>query len=303
MHILKHILTITTALLVLLGTVACGGKEVPEFDQDRSFDYLLAQCAFGPRNPGSEGHKKCLDYLESELRKYADKVSLQQFQYSYGPGRRQALGTNIIANLWSQKGQRVLLCAHWDTRPWADYDPNPEKREQPIIGASDGASGVAVLLEIAALVHAHEPKYGVDIVLFDAEDAGISGDDRSWAIGSREFARNKDPRYSPVYGILLDLIGDADLQIYIERNSMDFAPEIVNKVWDRAAKLGIKEFIRAPRHRITDDHLPLLEVGIQCIDIIDFDYAYWHTTEDTPDKCSAGSLGKVGRVVTSLLYE
>ena len=303
MGIVKYLFMMVAGVTILFCTITCGGKEIPEFDQNKAFEYLKKQCDFGPRNPGSEGHSTCLEFLTTELQKYADNVSFQQFQFTFGPDRKSALGTNIIANFGGQKGQRILLCAHWDTRPWADYDPDLNKRSLPILGASDGASGVAVLLEVARLLHEYEPKYGVDIVLFDAEDSGEGGNDRSWALGSREFAKKKDPRYNPSYGLLLDLIGDADLQLYIERNSQDYAPDIVKKVWNRAAQLGISEFIPVPRHRMTDDHIPLLEVGIQCIDIIDFDYQYWHTTEDTPDKCSAASLGKVGRVVVSLLYD
>lgn len=289
------------AWVAILFSVSCSAGP-PRFDEKNAYQYLLRQCEFGPRVPGSEGHRACLAFLKQELSKYADRVIEQQFQHTFGAERRAALMTNLIANFWSQKTKRVLLCAHWDTRPWADYDPDPRNRRTPVLGANDGASGVAVLLEIARLLKEHEPRYGVDIVLFDAEDCGQEGDEQSWAVGARYFSRTIAPGYRPVFGILLDMVGDRDLEIYIEQTSYDNAREVVDLVWTRAQQLGVTEFIRRPKYRLVDDHLPLLDVGIRCIDIIDYDYPYWHTLQDTPDKCSAESLGKVGRVVVDVLY-
>jgi len=143
----------------------------------------------------------------------------------------------------------------------------------------------------------------VDIVLFDAEDSGTSGNNRSWALGSQAFAKEKDPFYQPHFGILLDMIGDSDLQIYIEQHSQQYAPQVVNLVWRKAEELGVSEFIRTQKFAMYDDHVPLLEVGIPCIDLIDYDYPYWHTVEDLPDKCSPESLGKVGRVLVAVIYQ
>lgn len=211
--------------------------------------------------------------------------------------------TNIIASFGLEKEERILLCAHWDTRPWADQDQTPENREKPILGANDGASGVAILLETARNIQKSEPRYGIDIILFDGEDAGIPGQSESYALGSQYFAKNKDIRYRPSFGILLDMVGDKDLQIYQEENSLEYAPQIVELVWNRAQKLVLPAFIPTPGYEVNDDHLPLIRVGIPCIDIIDFDYDYWHTLEDTPDKCSPESLEQVGMLVLSLLYE
>lgn len=211
--------------------------------------------------------------------------------------------TNIIASFGLQKTERILLCAHWDSRPWADQDPISENRDKPIVGANDGASGVAVLLEVARHLQLAEPKYGVDIVLFDGEDSGLPGQAESYALGAQHFAKNKDFRYRPKFGILLDMIGDKDLQIYQEKNSVNYAPQIVERIWDRAAELGSVPFHASLGYQVTDDHLPLLKVGIPCVDLIDFDYEYWHTLADTPDKCSPESLAEVGRLVLSLLYE
>ena len=295
--------TFLITLVILFFAVGCQGQTVPHFDEQKSFSYLEKQCEFGPRNPGSAGHKKCLTFLTAELRKYADRVTHQSFCYPLRSGQAPVTMTNVIANFQSTNTDRILLCAHWDTRPWADEDPNPSNRNKPVMGASDGASGVAVLLEIARLIHIYPPPYGIDIVFFDGEDYGVSGDNDSWAIGSREFAYHKSPSYNPQFGILLDLVGDKDQQIYIEGNSFRYAPEIVDRIWKKAAQLGIIEFIPEHGYEIMDDHIRLLEAGIPCIDIIDFDYQYWHTVEDTPDKCSPQSLANVGRVVTAVIYE
>jgi len=295
--------TFLITLLIFFFAGGCQGQTVPSFDEQKAFSYLEKQCEFGPRNPGSAGHKKCLAFLTAELRKYADRVSHQSFCYSLRPGQTPVTMTNVIANFQSTNTDRILLCAHWDTRPWADEDPNPSNRNKPVLGASDGASGVAVLLEIARLIHLYPPPYGIDIVFFDGEDYGVSGDNDSWAIGAREFAQRKSPSYNPQFGILLDLVGDKDQQLYMEGNSLRYAPEIVDRVWKKAEQLGVIEFISENGYEIMDDHIRLLEVGIPCIDIIDFDYQYWHTVEDTPDKCSPQSLANVGRVVTAVIYE
>ena len=303
---MQHALQMKIAIIVLLFVSifhGCKAQPLPQFDETRAYEHLIKQCAFGPRVPGTEGHKKCLEYLINELDKWADQVTTQKFTHSFGQPTTSVMATNIIAHFQPKKSDRILLGAHWDTRPWADEDPNLENRSKPVLGANDGASGVAVLLEIARLISLYKPKVGVDIVFFDAEDAGTAGNNKSWAVGSQVFAREKAIDYQPRFGIILDLIGDADLQIHIEQHSIMYAPHIVDLVWDKAENLGISEFIRTPKFAVFDDHVPLLEAGIPCIDVIDFDYPHWHTVEDTPDKCSAESLGKVGRTVIAVLYE
>lgn len=299
----KNHLTSFLLMIIIISTQGCRSQSLPQFDENRAYKYLVKQCEFGPRDPGSKGHKQCLEYLYNELNKWADQVKTQKFTHTFGQPAKSVIATNIIAHFQPQKSERVLLCAHWDTRPWADEDAKAANRSKPILGANDGASGVAVLLEIARLVSLYKPKMGVDIVLFDAEDSGTTGNNRSWAVGSQVFAKEKDFHYQPRFGILLDLIGDADLQIYVEQYSLQYAPHVVDLVWNKAEELGISEFIRTPKFAIYDDHVPLLEVGIPCIDVIDYDYPYWHTIEDTPDKCSAESLGKVGRTVVAVLYQ
>ena len=296
----KILTTFILAFTLLISS--CQSQVIPEFDQDNAFNFLKQQCEFGARVPGTENHKKCKDYLIETLRKYADRVTQQPFQTRIKPDEKLITCYNIIGNFYLENSKRLLLCAHWDTRPWADQDPNPANHNTPVIGANDGASGVAVLLEIARIIHILKPKYGVDIVFFDAEDFGSYGKNESWAQGSKHFAKTLSRNYHPEFGILLDLIGDSDQQLYIERNSYQYAQEIVDRVWNKADEMGIIEFIPEIKHDVYDDHLNLLQAGIQCIDIIDFDYTYWHTTNDTPDKCSPQSLGNVGRVLVELLY-
>lgn len=263
----------------------------------------MRQCEFGPRVPGSEAHGQCLNFLIQELQEFGARVTPQLFSKRL-PGNETSIKlTNIIASFRLQKSERILLCAHWDTRPWADQDPDPDNHSEPIIGANDGASGVAVLLEVARNIQLHEPHYGVDIILFDGEDSGLPGNDNSYALGSQFFAENKDYRYRPKFGILLDMVGDQDLQIYQERNSLNYAPDVVEFAWERARQLDLPSFVSSPRYQVTDDHLPLLNAGIPCIEIIDFDYQYWHTLDDQPNKCSAESLAQVGELILSLIYQ
>jgi Zn-dependent M28 family amino/carboxypeptidase len=274
--------------------------QVPNFNADSAFWFLEKQVSFGPRVPNSKSHEECKNFLYSEISKYADAVKLQEFTHSY-LGKSFKL-TNIIASFNLNSGFRVLLCAHWDSRPYADEEKEASKRIQPVPGANDGASGVAVLLEIARILKNNPPPIGVDIIFFDGEDLGISGDLENFCIGSKYFAKNKQANYLPQFGILLDMVGDKDLQIFKEENSMKYAPDVVNYVWSIARELGISEFKDQIKHNVYDDHIPLNEVGIRTIDIIDFDYPYWHTVEDTPDKCSPQSLEKVGRVLLNLIY-
>jgi Zn-dependent M28 family amino/carboxypeptidase len=201
----------------------------------------------------------------------------------------------------------VILSAHWDTRPWADQDVSAENREKPVPGANDGASGVAVLLEFARIFAAHPPPMGVDLIFFDAEDVGESGMSESFALGSQYFARNLPQGTSYRFAINFDMVGDRSLEIYREANSDAFAPALMDAVFRRARLLGYPQFIDEKVAGIYDDHMPLNEAHIPAIDLIDFNYPdhtnrYWHTLDDTPDKCSPESLKAVGTVILHLLY-
>lgn len=289
--------------LLLLGLAGCrlagmGASapvvSAPEFDGERAMEWLRRQVEIGPRVPGTESHQKAHQMLAEAL-----GPGTQEQEFTYLAAHTVVQMVNLIAQFGPKDGERILLCAHWDTRPFADQDPDPKNRSKPVPGANDGASGVAVLLEMARLFRAAPPPVGVTLVLFDGEDWGRTTE--TMFIGSRFFAQH--PLGGPFrYGILLDMVGDADLQIYRECYSQERAPEVVDRVWRAANELGIEAFRPSVGHRIQDDHLPLLERGIPVIDVIDFDYPYWHTIADTPDKCSARSLKHVGDVIRHVVY-
>lgn len=292
-NLLKGIFILLSIILITSEAFA-----KPAFNADQAFEYLKKQCAFGPRPPSSPAHKQTSDYLISELKKYSKDVTPQKFEKTIS-GKKLEL-VNIIAVFGTKSNKSILLSAHWDTRPFADQDKIQSNRNKPIIGANDGASGVAVLLELARIFHDNPPPVKVIIVLFDGEDYGKNSSDMF--LGSKYFAQNLPKNLNIDYGILLDMIGDKDLGIYKEGNSIIAAPEVVNKVWDLAKRLGLKQFQDKVKYDIMDDHIPLLQAGISCIDIIDFDYPYWHTVQDTVDKCSPNSLGVIGKLLTELIY-
>ena len=280
---------------------------VPEFDKDNAFRYLVEQCEFGPRNPNSNGYKQCLDYLQKTLTGFADTIFLQPFVLDDLVNEESYDLTNIIARFKADEPEQLLIGAHWDTRPWADEDPDPEKRNDPIIGANDGASGVAVVLELARILNASPPPIGVTLVLFDGEDMGRSGIPKSYAQGSLAFAKDL-PIEKPDEAIILDMIGDAELHIPIERFSYQQNRKLVKKLWGLAKELSLDAFESRIVHTIYDDHVPLwAEAKIPAIDIIDFNYPnsyanYWHTTQDLPENCSAESLGQVGTLLVHYIY-
>lgn len=301
----KFLVRRSAALAVLAAVLLIGCSamaERPKFDGEKAFELLKKQVDFGPRYSGIPGHAKTADFLFSELKKYSPAVIEQKFT-SEVDGKELEF-RNIIASFNLDAPEQVLLCAHWDTRTIADQEIDEDKRKQPILGANDGASGVAVLLEMARLFEEKPPEVGVVIVLFDGED--YSFPPHGMFIGSREFAKNWKKLTGGGefrYGILLDMIGDANLGIYRERLSENAAKEINDRVWQTAGKLGYAEYFNDElKHSIEDDHLSLIASGIKCIDVIDFDYAYWHTLEDTVDKCSAKSLQIVGDVITEVVY-
>ncbi|HWO56677.1 MAG TPA: M28 family peptidase [bacterium] len=292
---------IALTLLLALSAVACAAPQ-PTFDGDRAFADLARQVQFGPRIPGSGGHLQCVEWIIAQLRPLADSVWTQPFR-GVILGRSDTVAMmNIIARFNPDAGERILLSAHWDTRPHADFDPDSTLRAQPIAGANDGASGVAVLLELARLFDSMPPPIGVDLAFYDGEDSGDYGDSPGrWCQGSFHFAARLPARYR--WAINVDMIGDKDLTIPIEANSYRLAPELVDRVWSQAEKLGETAFQRARGSDVFDDHMPLLAKGITAINIIDFDYPHWHTTHDTIDKCAPASLTAVGRVLVGVVYD
>ncbi|MEP7027272.1 MAG: M28 family peptidase [Candidatus Eisenbacteria bacterium] len=292
----------TIALLLpvlLLALAGCTEKSAPPFDEARAFKDLATQVAFGPRVPGTPAHDRCRDWIAAELAKTGVTPVLQSFADTvYG----QAYAfTNVRARYGPHTGPWIVLGAHWDTRAIADNDPDPAKRSQPIPGANDGASGVAVLLEIARAFQAEAPPIGVELVFFDGEDLGRGGDVRGFSRGSKHYVGALEhPR--PALAIVLDMVGDKDLGLYYEVNSHQAARNLVDRLWAGAARVQAPGFIPEERHNVYDDHAPFLEAGIPGIDVIDFDYKAWHTTGDDLTQVSAGSLGQVGRTVLRYVY-
>lgn len=267
------------------------------FNAKRAFAYLEKQCEFGPRVPGTTIHQETGIYLFKELEKYADEVAFQHFEFQHQD--RTIKMNNILARFGEDSGGKVLLAAHWDTRPFADRDPDPANQNTPILGANDGASGVAVLLEIARVLKSKPPPMPVIIVLFDGEDYGRTVS--TMFLGSTHFAENMDG-WEADFGILLDMVGDRTLELPMEGYSWNAARALTEAIWRRAEELGLPAFQRRLGPAIMDDHLPLIQAGLPTINIIDFDYPHWHTVEDTPDKCSAESLEIVGRLVLDIIY-
>ncbi len=288
-------LFITTCILLL----SCVKKDLPTFNSERSFSYLKKQCDFGPRIPGSDAHEGCKEFIATTLDSLGAAVTLQEFSGTIR--NKEYTFTNIIGSYYPEKTKRIFIGAHWDSRFWADRDQDRTLWNEPVMGANDAASGVAVLLELAHILEDQEPNYGVDLLFFDAEDSGEYDVNETWCLGSQYFVDTyQGPK--PEYVIVIDMIGDADLDIQMEAFSYRNSTELVKKVWDNADQLGIKEFTTKMIQFIYDDHYPFLEAGYEAIDIIDLDYAYWHTTHDTPDKCSSQSLEKIGKVLVNLLY-
>jgi glutaminyl-peptide cyclotransferase len=256
-------------------------KSEPEyFDGQRALAHVETQVAFGPRTPGAAGHAQVLEWMRAELSAAGWDSRIQSADMLGHPVQ------NVIAHRGDEMPQ-IILAAHYDTRMHADNDPDPIKILEPVPGANDGASGVAVLLEFARVLP--NDSVPVWLVFFDAEDNGrIQGWD--WSLGSQAFVAELE--IHPEAVIIVDMIGDADLNIYIEQNSDQ---KLATDIWAVAAELGYEKiFIPEPKYSLIDDHLPFLQAGIPAIDIIDFDYPYWHTTEDTVEKVSAESLGIVG---------
>jgi Zn-dependent M28 family amino/carboxypeptidase len=281
----------------LAGAVAISGAPKSDFDGARAFDLLKRQCDFGPRPVGTMAHEKTRAYLVQAMRGVTDKTVTQDFAWKRN-GKSYQL-SDIIGVLNPDAAQKIMISAHWDTRPTADQDKTPANRSKPILGADDGASGVAVVLELARVLKAKKPKMGVIFMLFDGEDVGPNVD--NMFLGARYFAKRMG-EYKPDHMILIDMIGDSDLNVYKELNSVSSDRSLVQTVWNAAADLGYaKQFPSETKYNIEDDHIPVQEAGVPSIDLIDFDYPYWHTLQDTVDKCSPDSLTAVGRTLQAVV--
>lgn len=314
-------------ILMITGCTSCGGGQgnanppvVPTFDQDRAFADLQTQCNFGPRIPGSQAHTNCLEWLVGQLGG-ADRVVRQTFHTATPFGGPYDF-TNVLALFGQAKpGVPLLLCAHWDCRPKADEDPDPANRDKPVPGANDGASGVAVLLEIGRALVASPPPRPVILAFLDAEDSGKPDSSlqyEGFCIGAKHLGENwPDELAKPAEGVLLDLVGGDNvpnprlpprfggndiLDFPEEAYSLQFNQPLVSRVWETAARRGHSAFKQQEGRPIIDDHLPLNEGGIKVIDIIDFPPPEWHTIDDTPEHCSADALNQSGDTLMQLIY-
>jgi len=295
---------------VLLASLFAGCQDAapppPEFDGDRALAYVRTQLDFGPRIPGTDGHAKMAAWLDSLLRTRADTVVVQAWDHVSQDGKTLPL-RNLIARFNPQATTRLLFLAHWDTRPRADAAGSSDSTA-PVPGANDGASGVAILLSMADALKSRAPTIGVDLLFVDGEDYGDFGVDKDVLLGSRYYAKNPLPGPKPRFAVLLDMVGDAMLQLRQEGYSLTGAPDVVERVWKTAERLGYQTtFLNEPMSGMTDDHIALQGIGIPAIDLIDFDYgpnnAYHHSPEDTFDKVSARSLKVVGDVVMAVIRE
>jgi hypothetical protein len=276
-------------------------------DADRAFDYLVKVCDIGTRISGSEGMEKQQLLLTDHFTKLGAKVGLQTFDARHPTTGGPVRMSNLIVSWHPDSKERVLLCCHYDTRPLPDQDSNPNlARNGKFIGANDGASGVALYMELGHHMAALKPTYGVDFVFFDGEEL-VYGPNDPFFLGSEHFAKrykSDPPEHKYVYGVLVDMIGDKNLQIFQESNSLRYAPQLTRSIWSTAKALGVNEFVAREKHEVRDDHLALNQIAkIPSCDLIDFDYPHWHTTRDVPASCSGSSLAKVGKVLLTWLQE
>lgn len=329
---IKNISAIPVLLLVLTA-VACGNsksksdqteeadKEViqaPEFNADSAYHYIQAQADFGPRVPNTQAHKDCGDYIAAQLEKFGAKVYNQYADLTAYNGTTLK-ARNIIGAYKPESKKRVMLCAHWDSRPYADNDPDPKNHHTPILGVNDGASGVGVLLEIARQLQQEQPALGIDIIFFDAEDYGTpqfeSGYHTSdtWCLGSQYWGRTPHVKdYNARYGILLDMVGGKGSTFYYEGYSAATAHSQMKKIWKKAHELGYdKYFVKKDGGETIDDHIYVHRLArIPCVDIINYDEnnpqstfgSFWHTVDDTMENIDRNTLKAVGQTVMGVIY-
>lgn len=277
-------------------------KDAGVLDAKRAYNYLVRICQLGPRPSGSAAMTKQQDLIADHFTKLGAKVRLQAFDAAHPLTGQPVRMSNLIVSWHPDAKDRVLLACHYDTRPFPDRDPyNPRGT---FLGANDGASGVALFMELGHHLPALKPACGVDMVFFDGEEL-IFGNTGRYFLGSEHFAkdyRDNPPPYRYIYGVVVDMIGDRHLRVFKEANSVKHAPRLTDSIWRTAERLQIHEFDSQEKWEVQDDHLPLNQIArIPSCDIIDFDYPYWHTTQDTPAQCSGASLAKVGHVLLEWL--
>lgn len=288
------------------------------FNADTAYSFVKQQASFGPRVPNSAEHRKCSAWLEKTMRKYTKDVTVQSFRMKAYNGKELDL-KNIVGIFNPDAKVRVLLCSHWDSRPFADNDPDPSKHRTPVDGVNDGASGVGILLEVARQLSLKAPSIGVDLLLLDGEDYGAPQDEKDkgieddWALGSQYWSKTPHTEgYSARYGILLDMVGAENAVFRLEGTSMYFAPDIMNKVWKIASRIGYSSyFVSENSNGITDDHVYINQIRqIPTIDIIQNDpstesgfYKYWHTVKDNLEGIDKQTLKAVGETILTCVYQ
>lgn len=280
----------------------------PDFVSDSAYAYIKAQVDFGPRVPGTLAHAKCADYLVEKLKSFGFEVMVQKGTVKTFDNKQFSL-KNIIASYKPESQSRILLCSHWDTRPFADEDTtNPDK---PNDGANDGASGVGVSLEIARQISMSNPAVGIDIIFFDIEDYGTSGENESWCLGSQYWSKNlHKPNYYANFGVLLDMVGGPNAIFPKESNSVEMASSTVDKVWKTASDIGYGNYFSAQVRSFVgvDDHIYVNRAGTPCIDIIEYSQAtggfgdYHHTHKDNMSLIDKNTLKAVGQTLLEVIY-
>lgn len=332
---MKNSVYITLVILLSVSIASCGqqrGKKqqsatvsqslpeliTPTFNADSAYKYIEKQVDFGPRVPNTTEHIACSEYLIDKLKGFGAEVIVQEAEV-FAFDRTRLHIRNIIGQFQPEKNDRILLFAHWDTRPFADYDKDPEKRNTPILGANDGGSGVGALLEIARHLSENPTHLGVDIILFDGEDYGTPDHIQAayqpdtWCLGSQYWGKNPHKKnYYARYGILLDMVGAKNAQFYREQYSMQFAPQLVDHIWKTAGELGYSAWFNFGKGgMITDDHFYVHKhMGIPAVDIIQHDPTsstsfgyYWHTHDDTMKNIDRETLKAVGQTVMEVIYK
>jgi glutaminyl-peptide cyclotransferase len=284
----------------------------PDFNADSAYAFTKAQVDFGPRIPSTPAHSKCAEYLINKLKSFGTKVFVQEGPAQTYDGKKHQL-KNIIAAFSPEKTTRVLITAHWDARPFSDQDPDVKMRDKPFDAANDGASGVAVILEMARQIQQKQPDIGVDFILWDIEDYGKANDESenetTWCIGSQYWAKNMPVKnYKPLYAINLDMVGGANAQFTQDEISRNYAPGIVKKVWDIGNEIGYSAyFINVPSGNLIDDHFWVNQAGIPCVDIIHYSdnagfYQNWHTQLDNLNNIDKNTLKAVGQTMLETIY-
>ena len=326
---IRYYISLCVAATALL-SVSCGSSKkdktaeekvivvkAPDMNADSAYLYVKQQGDFGPRVLGSKAHRECGDFLSAKLASFGAKVYQQEFDATIYDGTTYK-ARNIIGAFNPDARKRVMLCSHWDSRPWADNDPDEKNHHTPILGANDGASGVGVLLEIARQIQLKAPEIGIDIVLFDAEDYGMpqftgKHDEDSWCLGSQYWSRVQHvPHYNARFGILLDMVGGKGATFLQEGYSRDYASSVVKKIWKKADEIGFGTYFpKRSGGYVTDDHVPVNQVAkIPCVDIIPCDEgcelssfgSFWHTVNDNMDVIDKNTLQAVGQTVMEVIY-